>query len=410
MNLTSGDKAILRGLAGELAELAALPCQEERRRMWEAHNTLSGGTKPLFLADQLPWHELDARCTHEHALIGDPYWRKAEVWLRREIYKGRNLATDMVIDPYVKLEYPYLNSGWGLTTSSSEVKIDPDSDVTSRHMYCQINEPEDIDKIKMPVITPCRAQAEQAGNLADETFAGILPWRFTGCVMHLGAWDSIAFWMSVENCYIELMDRPEMLHAIMERMTAGYISIAQQLNAHGLYDTCGSYCHCSHTYMPGETPERAPVSQNGWAFGLAQLFTSVSPKVTEEFECAYMKRIFPYFKHIYYGCCERLDDRLEIVSRLPNVRKISCSPWSRREEFAEKLPAHIVMSNKPTPVLLAEDVFDESAVRKEIRRTVDAARSYGKTLEMLLKDVSTVRYEPDRLKRYCEIASEEAER
>jgi len=24
---------------------------------------------------------------------------------------------------------------------------------------------------------------------------------------------------------------------------------------------------------------------------------------------------------------DRLDDRLEIVSQLPNVRKISCSPW-----------------------------------------------------------------------------------
>ena len=92
------------------------------------------------------------------------------------------------------------------------------------------------------------------------------------------------------------------------------------------------------------------------------------------------------------------------------MRKLSCSPWSDREAFAEKMPATIIMSNKPSPAFLAGDSFDEDVVRKDIRRTVDAARKNGKKLEMILKDVSTIRYDPQRLRRYSEIATEEAEK
>ena len=66
------------------------------------------------------------------------------------------------------------------------------------------------------------------------------------------------------------------------------------------------------------------------------------------------------------------------------------------------------MSNKPNPAFLATDTLDEAAVRADIRRTIDAADRYGKTLEMILKDVSTVRYDVPRLQRFCEIAMEEA--
>ena len=206
------------------------------------------------------------------------------------------------------------------------------------------------------------------------------------------------------------MDRPEMMHAIMEKMTEGYLSRIEQANRLKLFDTTGHYCHCSHTYRPDDTEEETGTSHDTWAFGLAQLFTSVSPKITDEFECAYMKRIFPHFKHIYYGCCDRLDDRMEYVSQLPNVRKMSCSPWSHREEFAEKLPKTIIMSNKPSPAMLATDDFDEEAVRADLRRTISAAKRHGKQLEMILKDISTIRYDPSRLRRFSEIALEECMR
>ncbi len=407
MALKPNEKELLKTLCVRLAEIAARPEHARRRRLWEKHNTLQG-ERPMFLADQLPWNELDPACDRANAMIGDDYWKRVEIWMKREIWKAENLLTDAVVDPYVKLPVPYRHSGRGISSRVKELKLDAKGDVASQKMECILNEPEDAEKILDPVIEPLPEKRREVSETADELFSGILPWRFTGPVMHLGAWDNIAYWMGVENLYIELIDRPEMMHAVMERMVRTYKAEIEQYNRLKIYDTAENYCHCSQTYMPGESPDREGTTFNGWAFGLAQPFTSVSPKVTREFECEYMKRVFPCFKNIYYGCCDRLDDRMEMVSALPNVRKLSCSPWSHREAFAEKLPKSIIMSNKPNPAFLATDALDEAAVRADIRRTINAAAKYGKTLEMILKDVSTIKYDIPRLQRFCEIAMEEA--
>ena len=124
---------------------------------------------------------------------------------------------------------------------------------------------------------------------------------------------------------------------------------------------------------------------------------------------SYMKRIFEKFGAIYYGCCDRLDDRLDIIDTLPNVRKISCSPWSDREHFAAVLPKKYIMSNKPNPSYLAQTSFDEDVVRADLRRTIKAAKANGLCLEFLLKDITTVCGEPRRLWRWSEIALEETQ-
>jgi hypothetical protein len=208
------------------------------------------------------------------------------------------------------------------------------------------------------------------------------------------------------------LDRPELIHALMEKLMDGLVYQIGQMNALGLFDVYTNLCHCSHTFsddLPVGDAVRHPTSHDSWAFGLAQLFTSVSPAITDEFEVQYMKRVFPFFGAIYYGCCDRLDDRLDVVTKMPKIRKISCSPWSDRENFARNLPKGYVMSNKPTPAILAYDSFDEDAARRDLTRTIRAAHENQVPLEMILKDVSTVRYDPKRLWRWAKIAIEESE-
>ena len=60
-----------------------------------------------------------------------------------------------------------------------------------------------------------------------------------------------------------------------------------------------------------------------------------------------------------------------------------------------------------TPAMLAEESFDEDALRRDLRRTIAAARKNSVQLEIILKDISTVRYQPQRLWRYSEIVLEE---
>lgn len=411
MDIRQQDKETLRTLAQRYMTYAVSDKNAEKRELWRALNNLHM-QKPMIAIDQMPWNELDVDgslvCTVEN-----PYFRTIEWNLRSELYKWEHLPADMVLNPYILLPRPISNTGYGVDYVKSTLATDVTNSVVAQHFENQFEEMEDVEKIRTPVVAIDREAEADVIATAHELFDGIAPVRMQGYNLHVGLWDFVTQWMGVENCYIELMDRPELMHAIMDRLTNATIAQIEQINALGIYDVNANVCHCSYIYddrLPCASPDHdnpAPTTHDGWAFGLAQLFTSVSPDITAEFEVPYMQRIFPYFGSIYYGCCDRLDDRLDIIDRMPNIRKISCSPWSNRENFAANLPKKYIMSNKPNPALLAEASFDEDAVRADIRRTIAAAKAHGVGLEMLLKDISTVKYDPQRLWRWSEIAVEE---
>ncbi|MBE5777193.1 MAG: hypothetical protein E7326_06760 [Clostridiales bacterium] len=408
--LTKQDVHVLRTLLQEYAHAASLPVNQEKQRLWIKLNHLHM-ERPMVLIDQIPWNEMDVdgslRC-----LVADTYWRQVEDNLRCTLYKFRHMPADMVLNPYVCLPRPIHNSGWGIEpVSSRHIELEMGSTAPSREFVNQIQSLDDVERIKIPQLTLDEKREAQIIQEADEIFSGIIDYRLTGLCMHLGIWDSIAMWMGVENCYFALMDEPEMIHALLEKMTEGLIDMIGQMNRQKLFDIHSHVCHCSQTFLEDMPKENdLPLSGNAWAFGLAQLFTSVSPAITDEFEVQYMKRVFPYFGAIYYGCCDRLDDRMHVIEKLPKIRKLSCSPWSEREHFAQVMPRYCVMSNKPNPAFLASGKLDEQLIRDDIRRTIDAAKAHNRNLELILKDISTVNHNPSCLWRWQEIAMEEVQR
>ena len=407
--LSKEEKQILRTLAAQYAEAAALPIQQEKKRLWLKLNHLQM-ERPMLTIDQIPWNEMDV----DGSLIcsvQDPYWRNVEWEMRTMLYKFRHMPADMVLNPYLCLPKPVHNSGWGLEPRTSRFIELEAGGTLSREFINQIETMEDVERIRMPVLTLDEKREMEICEQAKELFDGIIDFRMTGLCMHLGIWDSISMWMGVENCYFALMDEPEMIHALMEKLTTGLIGMIEQMNRQELFDIHSNLCHCSHTFL-NDMPKQDDhaLSGNAWAFGLAQLFTAVSPEITDEFEVQYMKRIFPYFGAIYYGCCDRLDDRMPVIEKLPKIRKLSCSPWSDREHFAEVMPDYCVMSNKPNPAFLATGELEEPLIRADIRRTIAAAKAHNRPLELLLKDISTVNHNPACLWRWQEIVMEELQR
>jgi len=407
MIISSKDCETLRSLAARYMEYALSDKNTEKRNLWYALNNMHM-QKPMITIDQMPWHELDVDgflvCTVE-----EPYFRGIEWMLRTEIYKWEHLPADMVLNPYILLPRPVSNTGFGMTTR--RLDHDAGSSILCHLFEDQFEEIEDAAKIQTPVLTMQPDREEEILTAAHAVFDDIAPVQWSGIMLHSGLWDQITFWKGVENCYIDLLDRPELIHAILDRYTNAFISQIEQINRLGIYDINSNLCHCSHTFsdrLPaaGCNPDH-PTTYDGWTFSMAQLFSSVSPAINEEFEVPYMTKIFSYFGSVYYGCCERLDDRLDIIDRMPNIRKISCSPWSDREHFAAVLPKKYIMSNKPNPSYLADFTFDEEVVRKDLRRTIAAAKAHGLGLELLLKDISTVRNDPARLWRWSAIAEEE---
>lgn len=401
MTVAQNDKEILRSLAEKYMAYALSDKNNEKRELWRALNNMNM-QKPMITIDQMPWGELDVDgflvCKVE-----DPYFRKVEWKLRTEIYKWEHLPADMVLNPYVILPRPVSNTGFGMST----MKSDNDIHAQSHLFEDQLSTLEDVEKIKDPILLLNPEKEADILTAAHEIFDGIAPLKWSGFNVHSGLWDQISFWKGVENCYIDLLDQPELIHAILDRYTNAHLSLIDQINELGVYDTVSNMCHCSYTFSDRDRDTEHPTSHDGWTYSMAQLFTSVSPEINKEFEVPYMSKLFSRYGSVYYGCCERLDDRLDVIDTMPNIRKISCSPWSDRENFASRLPKKYIMSNKPNPSFLACASFNEDVVREDLRRTIKAAKDNGLCLEFLLKDLSTVKNDPQRLWRWSEIALEE---
>lgn len=402
MNISEKDIQTLRSLAARYMEHALSEQSKANKKLWIALNTHQM-QKPLCIIEQIPWREMDVD-GFLTLTVEDPYFQRVEKDLRRLIYKWEHMPVDMVLNPYIILPRPFSCTGYGIQTQATESASGAES-----FLYVdQLATLEDVEKIKDPVLTLNPEREAEILEAAHKIFDGIAPIKWSGIMLDSQLWDFVSFWKGVENCYIGLLDEPELMHAIMERLTTGMIAKIEQINKLGLMDVTGTLCPCSYTFDGVDAWDlEHPTTYDGWTYGMAQLFTSVSPDITEEFEVPYMQRIFKHFKHVYYGCCERLDDRLDVIDKMPNIRKISCSPWSNKENFAANLPKKYIISNKPSPTFLAGSSFDEDVVRKDLRETINIAKAHGLGLEMLLKDLTTVNNDPKRLWRWSEIALEE---
>lgn len=401
------DRDILRPLAARYMEASQLPVHREKLALWKALNR-GEMQRPMVLIDQLPWHELNAE-GELTIQCETPLFQRVERDLRQTLYKWTHFPVDMVLEQFVTIPKSIRNSGYGIGVEEDIQTTDTVNDVVSHRFHNQLKDEEDVSKIKDMVITHNEAQSAEWLSMSSQALDGIAPVRQSaGLQFHLGVWDYLSMLMGVESIYYDLIDRPEFLHACMERITSSALAGIRQAEELGLHNDTINLCHCSHTYTDELLPDfgqgKGPKAKNSWAFGLAQLFSSVSPAVTEEFEIPYITRMAEPFGMLYYGCCDRLDDRLDLVKRIPNVRKVSCSPWSIREAFAEKIGPELVMSNKPSPALLVDSSLDIDAITADLIRTRDAARAHNVNLEFILKDISTIHYQPQRLTDWADAA------
>jgi len=404
------DRAIIRELAAQLAEIAALPIQEEKRRMWRKLNGLKP-ERPMVMIDQVCWNEMNVndeltlRCE-------DPECRGYEECLRRILYQWRHFPVDMVVEPFIRVPKAVHNTGFGVCAQETIAVTDPSSSVVGHHYINQFEKDSDIEKIRTPIVSHDAAETARRMEKAHDLFDGIMPVVEYGVEPYLSVWDPISSWMSVEGALYALVDRPDFMRELASRMVAGYQEMLNQLERQHLLCDSQSLIHCTGAWTdelpaPGYDPQK-PRTRDLWMFGLAQMFSTVSPAMFEEFEIEMCMPIFERFGLVYYGCCDPLDLKMQQVRRIPNVRKISMSPWVDEERGASAIGTDDVFSRKPNPALLASVTFSGEQVRAHLKKTVEICARYGCPLELILKDISTVKYEPQRLWRWAQIAMEVA--
>jgi len=401
------DVKVIRELAAEVAEIAALPVQEEKRRLWRKLNALKP-ERPMVMIDQVCWHEMNV----DDALTlrtTDPECQLYEQFLRRTLFQWKYFPVDMVVEDFMRVPKAIHNSWFGIGTQEDILVSDPQNDVVSHHYNNQFQTMQDLERVHTPHISHDPAETQRRLEMAHALFDGLLEVRPLGYDPGgLSLWDPISTWMGVENALFALVDQPEMMHALVGRMTEGYLSMLDQLEAGGLLCEPQSLIHCTGAFtdeLPasGYDPHK-PRTKDLWMFGLAQMFSTVSPRMFKEFEVDYASRICDRFGLVYYGCCDPLDKKMKQVRMIPNVRKVSMSPWVDQERGAGEIGRDFVFSRKPSPAMLAFDAFDAQAVREDLQATVQVCEKYGCPLELILKDISTVRYDPLRLFEWAKIA------
>ncbi len=405
--VTTAERQTIRELARKVADIAALPVQHERTNLIRALNDLRP-IRPVVLAfPEGGWREIipDSTLTCTQHLL-----RQWESHLRGLIFRHEMIGDDYPITNDFNVPWRVQHSGFGLAETRTRSQ-----DTGSYHWDPPIKTRADFDKLHHDTVTIDRQATTAAVTLADDILGDILNvqihgnlWWTTGLtqtLVHLRGLDQVMF---------DMYDDPQLLHDMMAFLRDSTIAQLETFQAEGvlcLNNGPNDYVGSGGLGCTAELPA-ADFSDNVrlkdmWALAESQETVGVGPLQFAEFILPYQQPLMDRFGLVCYGCCEPIDKRLDLlINRVPNLRRLSISPWSDRHLAAQRIGKNYVFSWKPNPSYICSPQPDWDAARKAIEETVDIARNC--CLEMIMKDTHTFCNDPSRIGQWARIALEVA--
>jgi hypothetical protein len=404
------DLAILRGLAAQLAENAASERNRACVARWYAHDEGAAGP-PLLLTEfdaglHLVMPEYRPMCL-------EPWAQKQETALRARLAHAHLIGDDFPLAPVVNVGWRIDQGDFGVPTH--QTRPETDGTLGAYHIDPPLTDlPGDLGKLRPRTFT-----LDREGTLAEvarlrEVYNGLLTARLRGnpwWTMGL-TWTAITL-IGLEELMMAMYAEPEALHALMaflrdDRLAfLDWMEREELLNLNNENDGIGSGSFGHTRALPvGDGPVRA---RDLWTLIESQETVGVGPAQYAEFVFPYERAIAERFGRVYYGCCEPVHSRWEVLQHMPNLRRVSISPWCDQAAMAATLGGQYVFSRKPSPTLVSTAVFDEAAIRDDLRTTMRLTKAHGCPTEIVMKDVHTLSGEPDRLTRWVGIAREVTE-
>ncbi|MDO8685579.1 MAG: hypothetical protein Q7J78_02800 [Clostridiales bacterium] len=407
--ISAEDRAYLRNLAKRVADIASKPIQQERRRLWTAHNDLKP-VRPMYVCyPEGGWNDL---LKHDELRLTSPMWRNCEWYLRHLIYRDEMIDDDFVVEPEIVsfIAHEIKNEDSGMP-----VQVSNNTETGAYVFDAPLKEYRDIKKLKLPELNVDMKLTEQRFNAMQEEFRDILEVNpYLTAAFTANQPGKAALLRGVEQIMWDMYDAPEFLHELMDFLTRGYIKLFKEMEATGLirlnnrnqYVDAGGNGYTSD--MPGKDYNPSSVKlYNVWGYGVAQEFSEISPEMHEEFGIRYQARVLEMFGLNAYGCCESYTRKFDILKGIPRLRRVSVSPWCDIEAAAEKLGKEIIYSWKPNPAIILFEQ-DWNKVRAYIRRTLEVAKDC--VLEMFLKDIIHLRGYELRISEFSKLMREQVER
>ena len=399
--LSVKDKQTVRELAKKYMSLVCTPRQERMFARFRDTNDLKQTRPPLLLAE-IPWyqmntdHELDCICEDQRARGVESHFRKA-------IYYMTHFKADNLYEPHFRIKRAVDSTGIGISFECKDLKrTDATNNIVSREFIDVLEDESALLRMHDPVLTLRLDKDADAMEFHTDLLGDSIPIMLYGYGYYYYApWDSITRLRGVEPILMDMYDRPEYLHEIIKKFTCAAHAELDFVEQNLDIDKSNSL-HCTPSPI---TVDEGKGLKSTWCRSMAQSFGVISPAMFEEFELDYLLSVAERFAYTYYGCCEPLDDKISILKKIPNLRKIGCSPWAKVESCAEQIGGDYVLSRKPNPANVAMRT-DPELIRSEIDQTVKACIKHGCPYDIVLKDISTVSHRPENLIVWAEAASE----
>lgn len=400
-------------MAEQEANIASKSIHKEKVKMWKALNDL-GEVRLMIWINEIPWHKININ-DELYLKTSNEFTQTIETKLRRTIYRWKYMQVDMIVEPTILCYLEIENAGFVMSESVNIARTDQRSDIFSREFKPQIDSEKNIEKIKSPKIVYRKNDTEKKFQTMQEIFNGILEVKKVGYPRFwFSPWGELIRWCGMEKLLADLILRPNLVHKVMSKLTKSYI---KQLNEYEknnlLLLTNGNFRIGSGAL--GCTNELPEISYSGqevqskliWSSNVAQIFSAVSPQMHEEFALSYKIHWLKKFGLTYYVCCEPLDKKIDILRKIPNLRKIYMKPWVDLKLGAENIIKDCVFSYKSSPSIFLSDYWNPEDLKMKLIEYLEKIKNCN--IEIIMKDISTVRYKPQRLWEWARISTEVVE-
>ena len=394
------ERTYLRELARTQAEYAALPVMAERAERWHAHNACRSD-RPMvvielntFLRDFLP----PLRCTSPEA---QQIERSLLIWTRNH---------ELVDDDKVVPDFFAVHTHIHHRLCGLDLQADHAADEEGRSIGYHFDQPirdlrEDWDVVQPSEWWADREATARDMAIAEDVLGDILPVVEENRSLDWGgmlSWRALRL-MSMEGMLTALMDTPDEFHRLMAFLRDDLLAYMRWQEAEGLltlnngnhYAGAGSYGYTDELPAPGFDGHVRLCDR--WHNLNSQETVGVSPRMFAEFYAPYYHDIARVAGLVYFGCCEPVDKLWEGSLRaMPNLRKVSISPWCNQAYMGEALRGQkVIYSRKPMPQFLGVgNTWDEEGFAVHVAETLTAAR--GCTLEFIYRDVYSLGGDVDK--------------
>ena len=398
MKISSTDRQVIRQLAGRYKEICHSPRQTECRRLWRMKNSLKD-CPPLIYVRAFAWHEM----SESKLLCEDQFLHSLENFFRSSIFRA-GFNDDYIFEPWVSVPASYKYWGWGIESR----RIMPSEKHGSWKLDYAIKMHSDIKKMRTPQHEIDEKATEESKAVIEDLIGDILPvvvdrapaWRMWTADIST----DLGHLRGIENIMMDMYDSPEWLHELLAFMRDGILKAHEEAEKNGDWSLL-DHQNQAMPYsleLPGPKSDGRGVKRKElWTFAAAQELTCVSPEMHYEFMLKYQIPIIEKFGLSAYGCCENLTNKIDILRKIPNLRRIAVAPSADVKKCAEQIKRDYVISYRPSPADMVSYDFNEERITKIVKRDLEYCK--GLHVDITLKDVETVQGDPLRIKRWVEV-------